>query len=60
MSKMEMAPDPKVVNNIANLLSNVRNINIKTTSGYAMMVHGWGCNPHRCTITFANLEITAL
>jgi len=24
------------------------------------MVHGRGCNPHRCTITFANLEITSL
>jgi len=24
------------------------------------MVHGRGCNPHRCTTTFANLEITSL
>ena len=30
------------------------------TSGYATMVHGLGCNPHRCTTTFANLEITSL
>jgi len=29
------------------------------TSGYATMVHGRGCNPHRST-TFANLEITSL
>jgi len=28
------------------------------TSGYATMVQGRGCNPHRCTTTFANLEIT--
>jgi len=26
----------------------------------ATMVHGRGCNPHRCTTTFANLEITSL
>jgi len=30
------------------------------TSGYATMVHGRGCNPHRCTTTFANVEITSL
>jgi len=24
------------------------------------MVHGRGCNPHRCTTTFANVEITLL
>jgi len=30
------------------------------TSGYATMVHGRGCNPHRCTTTFANVEITLL
>jgi len=30
------------------------------TSGYATMVHGRGCNPHRCTTTFTNLEITSL
>jgi len=29
-------------------------------SGYATMVHGRGCNPHRSTTTFANLEITSL
>ena len=29
------------------------------TSGYATMVHGWGCNPHRCMTTFTNLEITS-
>jgi len=27
------------------------------TSGYATTVHGRGCNPHRCTTIFANLEI---
>jgi len=30
------------------------------TSGYDTMVHGRGCNPHRCKTTFANLEITSL
>ena len=30
------------------------------TSGYATMVHGRECNPHRPTTTFANLEITSL
>jgi len=30
------------------------------TSGYARMVHCRGCNPHRCTTFFANLEITSL
>ena len=30
------------------------------TSGYAMMVHGRGCNLHRCTTTFTNVEITSL
>jgi len=30
------------------------------TSGYATMVHSRGCNPHRSTTTFANLEITSL
>ena len=30
------------------------------TSGYATMVHGRGCNPHRSTTTFTNLEITLL
>jgi len=34
--------------------------NVLLTSGYATMVHGRGCNPHRCTTTFANLEITSL
>jgi len=24
------------------------------------MVHGRGCNPHRCTTTFTNVEITSL
>ena len=33
---------------------------LKLTCGYAMMVHGRGCNPHRSTTTFANLEITSL
>jgi len=27
------------------------------TNGHATMVHGRGCNPHRCTTTFANVEI---
>jgi len=31
----------------------------RLTSGYATMVHGCGCNPHRSTTTFANLEITS-
>ena len=30
------------------------------TSGYVTMVHGRRCNPHPCTTTFANLEITSL
>jgi len=30
------------------------------TSGYATMVHGRGCSPHRCTTAFANVEITSL
>ena len=29
-------------------------------SGYATMVHDRGCSPHRCTTTFANVEITSL
>ena len=33
---------------------------VRQTSGYATMVHGRGCNPHRCTTTFANVEITSL
>jgi len=33
---------------------------VNITSGYATMVHSQGCNPHRCTTTFANLEITSL
>jgi len=33
---------------------------VKKTGGYATMVHGRGCNPHRCTTTFANVEITSL
>jgi len=33
---------------------------VSETSGYATMVHGRGCNPHRCMTTFANLEITSL
>ena len=32
---------------------------IGKTSGYATMVHGRGCNPHRSKI-FTNLEITSL
>ena len=39
---------------------NVVNIFVIITSGYATMVHGRGCNPHRSTTTFANLEITSL
>jgi len=34
--------------------STVKNIS------YATMVHGRGCNPHRCTTTFANVEIKSL
>ena len=30
------------------------------TSGNATMVHSRGCNLHRCTTTFTNLEITSL
>jgi len=30
------------------------------TSGYATMVNGRGCNPHRSTTTFANLKIMSL
>jgi len=33
---------------------------ISFTGGYATMVHGRGCSPHRCKTTFANLEITSL
>jgi len=33
---------------------------MKITSGYATVVHGRGCNPHRCTTTFAKVEITSL
>jgi len=33
---------------------------VTLTSGYATMVYGRGCNPHRCTATFANVEITSL
>jgi len=35
-------------------------VGIDDTSGYATMVHGRGCNPHHCTSTFANEEITSL
>jgi len=34
--------------------------NNNITSGYATMVHGRGCNPHRSTTTFTNVEITSL
>jgi len=30
------------------------------TSGYTTTVRGRGCNPYRCTTTFANVEITSL
>ena len=30
------------------------------TSGYATMVHGRGCSPHRSTTTFAKPEMTSL
>jgi len=33
---------------------------LRMTSGYATMVHGRGSNPHRCTTTFGNVEITSL
>jgi len=42
---------------IRTLLSQMNTIK---ASGYATMVHGRGCNPHRSTTTFANLEITSL
>jgi len=29
------------------------------TSGYATVVHGRGCNPHRSTATFAKPEMTS-
>jgi len=45
----QMVMDPTVSKNI-----------LVRTSGYATMVHGRGCNPHRSTTTFANLEITSL
>jgi len=32
----------------------------KSTSGYVTMIHGRRCNPHRCTTTFINVEITSL
>jgi len=50
----------KLTNSQLNLLHGTKRKNsIEKTSGYATMVHGRGCNPHRCT-TFANLEITSL
>jgi len=30
------------------------------TSSYATMVYGRGCNPHRSTTTFTNLEIDVI
>jgi len=42
------------------LISNIPLPIVTITSGYAMMVHGRGCNPHRSMTTFANLEITSL
>jgi len=39
-------------------MGNVRELS--ETSGYTAMVHGRGCNPHRSTTTFANLEIASL
>jgi len=33
---------------------------LRGTSGYATMVHGQGCNPHRPTTTFAKPEMTTL
>ena len=35
-------------------------LKVLTSSGYPTMVHGRGCNPHRCTRTYANVEITSL
>ena len=35
-------------------------VRINWTSGYATMVHGRGCNPHRSSTTLANLETTLL
>jgi len=39
---------------------NTKSKKVEWTSSYATMVHGRGCNPHRSTTTFANLEITWL
>jgi len=33
--------------------------NSELTSGYATMVHGRGCNPHRSMTTFAKPEMTS-
>ena len=48
---------PKDRSRLVNVTSRQK---INLTSGYATMVHGRGCNWHRCTTTFANLEITSL
>jgi len=47
-------------NRAAGVSQNLRHATRNETSGYATMVHGRGCNPHRCTTTFANVEITSL
>ena len=50
-----------ICNNLTNFfVSMLRQSTVLGTSGYATMVHGRGCNPHRCTTTFANVEITSL
>ena len=43
-----------------NLMSKCLKSKFQITIGYTTMVHGRGCNLHRCTTTFANLEITSL
>ena len=51
----ETKPNATKANNTETMQSK-----LKETSGYATMVHGRGCNPHRCTTTFANVDITSL
>jgi len=44
------------------VLMKASDVLFRVTSGYATMVHGRRCNPHRCTTTFASvhMEITSL
>ena len=45
---------------VGNWHVNCQHSSLTRTGGYATMVHSRGCNPHRCTTTFANVEITSL